>query len=424
MILNEIKSFFIGFDIISEEIKFFSIFETKGRYKTLFGGVLSFVTYCLCITASVYFSMQIITKTDPRTYQSTEYVDIAPRITFDSKNLFFILYFWSEETNLVNSSFITLTATQATIKENVIVNEYTFGKCRLKEDLDEIYDILKDFGSDVLENSFCIQNMVVNGTLIPKNDSNFIYPYTDYGMESKAEDPINLQIFGMRCVNSTENNNSCLPSTEIDNLIKNSEYRLMLIDNYFNPLDYWHPIIRFAQRIVGGTTVGMTSNNYINFDNVKIKTNDGLIFDNFHTVDSYKLQNNVEIVQKQDTVEDPIFILTIEGENSAYNIERHYIKVQEVLASIGGVFKCLFLFASIINFSYNKLMIKRNFLKKIYSNFISLNKAKPDDFFFFKAKRRDEIPEENQLPFVKGEPRLERDYYGNYSKNIKIFNNE
>ena len=416
--IKHLKNFFIDLDIISEKIKLFSIFETKGRYKTLFGGLLSFVTFSLCIAASIYFFMQIISKTDPRTYQSTQYMDIAPRITFNAQNLFFILYFWSAEP--INSSSITFNAIQATIKDSITINEYTFGKCRMKEDLAETFDFLKDFGTDILKNSYCIHYMVANGSLISKNDSNFVDPYTDYGMESKAKDPINLQIFGNRCVNSSANNNSCLPSNQIDTILQSSEYRLMFIDNYFDPLDYSQPVIRFAQRIVGGTTVGMTSKNYINFENVRIKTNDGLIFDNLHTIDSYQLKDNVEIVQKQDSFDEPVFILTLEGENSALNIERHYVKVQEVLASIGGVFKCLFLFAQMINFSYNQLKIKKGFLKKIYSNFVSLNDDRhTGDCSILKEKSGEDIPDEKDYV---GEPKLEKDYYSDYSKKNNLIN--
>jgi len=408
------------FDIISEEIKMFSIFETKGRYKTLFGGLLSFLTFSLCISASIYFFMQIVYKTNPITYQASQYVDIAPRITFDSANLYFILYFWSAATNVINSSFITFQATQATIKSSETINEYNFGVCDIEEDLAGVYDLLQDFGSDVIQNSFCIKNMVLNGTLIPKNDSRFIAPYTDFGMESKAKDPINLSINGMQCINSTENNNSCLPSDEIDNILSNAEYRLMFLDNYFNPLDYNKPIVRFAERIVGSVGVGLTSYNYINYDNVKIQTNDGLIFDNIYSMDSYMFEDNVEIIQNQAIGDNTIFSLILEGENTAQIIERRYVRLQEVLASMGGVFKCLFLFAQIINFSYNRLMIQKNFLKKVYSNFISMKERKIDDDYFIKVNIDDQIPEENSNDVFAEDTRFGKEYHGEFS-NFLIF---
>ena len=132
------------------------------------------------------------------------------------------------------------------------------------------------------------------------------------------------------------------------------------------------------------------------------------------------MKDNAEIVQKQESFDEPVFILTLEGENSALNIERHYVKVQEVLASIGGVFKCLFLFAQMINFSYNQLKIKKGFLKKIYSNFVSLNDDRhTGDCSILKEKSGEDIPDEKDYV---GEPKLEKDYYSDYSKKNNLIN--
>ena len=414
----KVKNFLKDFDIISEEIKLFSIFETKGRYKTFFGGILSLITFSLCLATSIYFLMQIISRSDPRTYQATQYLDDTEKISFDPSNFFFVLMFWSEKTSLqTNESFISFYANLSTAKNSDQLGTYFFEKCIYEEDFIGLEEILKDFQKDDLENGLCIKKMIVNDTLILKNDSKFIWPYTQHGMESKSTDPIYLEVGATRCLNSVENNYSCLSDDIIDEILSNSEYRLIFIDNYFDSMNYKNPIIRFSQEIVASAGSDITSYNYVDMNNVKINTNDGLIFDNVRTIQSYKYQNNVEIVKKKE--DNFIFRIIMEGENSPVFVVRNYVRLQEVLANIGGVFKCLFLLAQFVNYSYNKLKIQRNFLKKVFSNFI----FSKDELSVFQNMDQDieNIPEENQKILLGNEERLQKQYNTDFSMSFSNF---
>ena len=153
-----------------------------------------------------------------------------------------------------------------------------------------------------------------------------------------------------------------------------SNYRIHFLDNYYDVSNYDQPVAPFVHETVGGVSPSTSSSSYINFNNVQLTTHDGLIFDEPHTIESFQFQDRVEIVNKYDPnsiMEGNIFMMRLEGQNTPTYYERTYIRLQEVLASIGGMVKALFMMARFVNIIFTFLWTKPLMLKKIFSTFIT-----------------------------------------------------
>lgn len=215
-------------------------------------------------------------------------------------------------------------------------------------------------------------------SVVYKNDSRFLPPYTEHGMNSRSKDPIYFEVGGTRCRNSSNNPVICLPNDEIDKLLQWSNYRIHFFDNYFDIMNYEEPVVKYIMEIRGAASESTTASNYINFVNVDLLTHDGLIFDNTKQISSYKFLDRVEIVSKilKEEEREMIFFFRLEGQNHPTLYDRTYSTLQEILANIGGLVKILFLMAQIVNNIYNSYVIRRDLFWKVFRHLVDFKKDK------------------------------------------------
>ena len=364
-------------DYLSQEVKLHTVKTNETRYKTPFGGLLTIITFGLSAAVSIYLLMALVVPTNPKAYQVNRHADDVPKILFDKDNLFFAMTMGSPKTNTINETFINFYGYLGTIHTGQVLNEYGFSRCNYTADFVGLESLFTN-QDDMDRHYFCLSHMLVNGTKIPKTDPNFITPYTEHGMSSISQDPIFFQVGARRCVNSTENGNSCLSKEVMDSYLYGGYYQIQFLDNYFDALDYDSPRTKFVEQIAGALGPSQVATNYINFNNVEFVTHDGWLFDRTSSIVSYAFQDRVEIVTSiiGGTNDNEVFFFRLEGQNSPIHYERTYITLQEILANIGGLIKVLFIVAKFLLAIYNRMAIKQDLLVLVFSKFISFNLMK------------------------------------------------
>ena len=90
------------------------------------------------------------------------------------------------------------------------------------------------------------------------------------------------------------------------------------------------------------------------------------------------------------------------------------------MANIGGAFKFLFLIAQMINFSYSKLIIKKNFMRNVFSNYIS--SRDPAAMLPKIGVDNEKIPQENEKFSIRNEQRFQKEYKTSFSNLKKKIN--
>ena len=242
--------------------------------------------------------------------------------------------------------------------EKLNINEYNipFRKCEVS-----------DFGSNY-QNIMTKKN--ISQMLCPSHVDLVLEGY--YTMEKYSYIKINFQ----RCVNTTENNNHCLPNNIIDKILAINKIDTKLQDIELMPQDYENPV-RFLEREITGTsfkglfpqiTVEMqiviieTDNNIIGFEGLSnLKIDKYLKYDS-KTINAIPMESVISTFGVSINLNEITFQLS---PNILYQ-KRTYTQLIDVLGDVGGLMEIINMIFSVIcsivvNMLYNKSMVNNLF---------------------------------------------------------------
>ena len=178
-----------------------------------------------------------------------------------------------------------------------------------------------------------------------------------------------LDIHLIKCVNSTNNNNKCKSNEKINEYLLNSYVSLFYISQTIDHYNVSNPVIN----LLNSDTFSISPQNikrfYYFYSKEKYISDNGVIFKNKKEYDLFQNHHtNFDLIDHDST---PVILLDIIF--SCHNLktlyERKYLKIQDVLGTIGGFFDIL---SNLFYFiSYN--FIKKSFIFYIGNSFISYN---------------------------------------------------
>ena len=204
--------------------------------------------------------------------------------------------------------------------------------------------------------SFCLKKYYNKTTqkVYNLNNNEYTYPQIVY----LASHP-QATIYGVaieKCKNSTIiNNNNCYSNEIIEESLKSlTSYSIgfldhnILIDNFKNPdSDIYHSIRNLFNIGVGYTT------NHLNFLPTMLRTNKGYVLDNEVSLNSYKFSFNEKLTTLFSEEENPnkdiyaAFYFWLQNQEDTF--VRSYKKIQDILGSITGLARVIFLCAKMLN---------------------------------------------------------------------------
>ena len=125
------------------------------------------------------------------------------------------------------------------------------------------------------------------------------------------------------------------------------------IDHYVDVLNYGKPIKKYFYRIESSLEKDYFSVNHLNFNPFIIKTNNNLVIDKTKEELSYVFDRNDVFTNSQNM--NGIYIsYYLWLNNRMQHYERFYKKLQDIISDIGGFGRVIVIFASILNYLYNK----------------------------------------------------------------------
>jgi hypothetical protein len=164
----------------------------------------------------------------------------------------------------------------------------------------------------------------------------------------------------------------CKNDLEIEKVLnKSGLIHFNFIDHYVDILKFEEPIKKYFYRIENTIDKDNYSINNINFNPILIKTQNGIIFDNYEDKISYSFERN------------DVFIKLIKGNiymqyslwlnNRANYHERIYKKLSVSLTTLGGVANSIILIASFINKIINQYTILIDIQSILNSSHVSID---------------------------------------------------
>jgi hypothetical protein len=223
-------------------------------------------------------------------------------------------------------------------------NENSFGKYKSLF-MDKSYAVPWNEGFCITQNKY----KLADGTLKDYN----LTIYNSYGAI-----PGNFHSNPIRpCRNNTLTGKVCATPAEIDKVIFDLLIGVYALDSYIDLLDYENPQKYTITNVMQPIMKGFTKQTYFRMKNTFIITDTGLILEDNQTPQKFPQIDN--IYTDINILDDYVMITYFEGMKINDVYYRRYVKVQDLLASVGGLIKLLFMVASLLmnNISENQMII-------------------------------------------------------------------
>jgi hypothetical protein len=167
-----------------------------------------------------------------------------------------------------------------------------------------------------------------------------------------------LQLVMTTCINSTANNNNCLPQSIINTSLASYLFHIDSLDYYIDHNNYNSPLVPVLLTTNLQSTLSMYKYFYLQYKKVIYSNDDGFILDNSQNKTYFTLRDSSELNDLNfnkpfpGQISQATFRMNSRGLNDYY--ERSYTKIQNVFANIGGFFKAMTLFSQIFIIIYSR----------------------------------------------------------------------
>jgi hypothetical protein len=333
--------------------------KEQKRIKSSIGGTFTLIIAAFTVFCSVYYGEDLVYKKKPisrfsKEYNPTsiaiqdlphsfiyndingviltdmdKYIDIIPRI-FETS--------YDNKTKIAKATAITLNTEKCT--------EESFGKYQ---------SLFTDPKYAVpYKQSYCINNTMykmTNGTVVENANISII---NEYGAV-----PGRFLVHAFKPCKNTTADKVCATPEEIEERLNVPIYIDIFMLDYFVDLnDLDNPMTPFITSYMISIMKGFTKLAIVKFKSSFINTDTGYLLE---SVDDIKSFSQIDLIRNDvSKVDDNLVSLYFDANKINDVYYRRYVKIQDLLASIGGLIKLLFTVSSLMNmyFSYNKLLLE------------------------------------------------------------------
>lgn len=352
-------------DILSIEPK--TLVFKEARYKTKIGLSFSLLSVVVTIILSCYFISQLLSKSAINIL-TNEVTTRSPVLNMTQVPFALSLY----NTNgfpIMSESIAKISLSQVTIISKIgnngqvqsEIKPLSLEKCN--------FDVHFKGYEDLFNNT--------------KNGTDYLYCIKD-GKENLYSSSIfgdvtnNLTYIGITvtdCVNSTLNNNTCLPQEKIDLILSYVEIILITVNYQINHTDLSNPLSPYLYTELFQMSNKMMKTYYSYYQTIDYFSDNGLVFEDNHYFHSFKHDITTVNVDTAELKVIGSILLTLNGNKQI--IYRSFIKLQDVLANISGMGKLVFIIASVIV----ELLTEKLYYCSLTENILNNNKTANNDYY-------------------------------------------
>jgi len=339
-------------------------------HSSFVSGILSIISIILIVILTVYYSKELIDKKKPKSFSYNTFIEDSGIFPMNASSLFHFISIVSKENNFISDgidfSLFRIIGLEdyfeLYLNDNNIshYNHWLYGKCNNLIDTKGIEDLIQ---FDFFERSACIRKYFNKEEQKYYNigDSKFRWPTLAHGTFNKNYKLYNI-IVG-KCEDNTLNlilgedyqckNESIFEFNQ--SFAYFGEIVLYIINHYIDISNYTDPYKKYIEIFGNILTNNSYSINHINFNPSIIKTFNGLISDSFN-------ENKALIYERHGTYsidrekKDIYSVFAFWIRNKLYKTERTYMKLQDVISSVGGVYQSITIIAVYLNTLYNNFV--------------------------------------------------------------------
>lgn len=327
------------------------IFEIAGssRFQSVQGAVLSGLSLCFCIAVAFLFGLDIFYKQNPIITSSTQ-TKIYSTISLYKYPIIFSLYNKKLE-NIVNfEEYLSFDVTEIIgpftldggLDENIYFNsnKYNLFKCNITEEYEfysaSFYPNITLYCPDFTESTI-LQNQFVGS-------NSTTYRFNFY-----------------KC-----NPNSRKCADNINEIFETLDLYVAFVDSSVDPLDYYNPVKLAEKGRATNLSMRTAKRLNINLSLNFIYSDIGFIFEDIQVLSYIKVQSyelEYTFLENQNNYSQDIVSIILNSSQEIIRVTRSFIKIQEILAKVGGIANSLLIIINILFSDY----LRFKYLNSVYS---------------------------------------------------------
>ena len=399
-------------DFLYSEAKF--TFNEKGDtgYKTIFGGIISIITIFASIGATLYFISRLLNKEDSSVILSTE-TDFYVNITYSHLLPFMVRF---------SDSYSVPYTNQTSRLYNVYLRLWFGGTndSNSEESSQQYYDLINVSKCNINQHFGEYKQYFEND---PDLDTYYCpdlrqFNQTIYGIYGGYKPYSYLHFYFAKCLNSTMNN-TCFEEDYINKKLSGTYLDVKFIGYKMDSLKEKVSTIEIkSERFLVSNSVYKRIWMYIR--KIRYITDNGIVFsskkeETFHLYENVRSDTDIRDTNS-GSVPGAFLTLSIlnNGEVSIYN--RKYQKIQDYIATIGGIIKALTILGTILNY-FNSInsyyfFIIRDFM---ISNHIAQLEKSVSNNFPSQISQMSQVSQKSKLSQISRISQMEKLYNNNKS---------
>ena len=335
------KKYLLKFDLLGKTQNL--TISKRDTYPTYLGSIISLIIIIVLGYFLFYFGLQIINKDKLNLVTTVYNIDNPPKtflndsviaLTFAIQNPDYSVY--------INESIYTLQSTMHTItiddmgNSNEVLTPVPMIKCS-----EYTFKVIPEyFKLQDLDNLYCI------------GSTENIYLQGEYGKSTYSY--INFEF--SRCVNTTENNNTCKSEEEINSRLTGGYLGMFISDLSIIPNNYEHPSNIYGKNLFTSFSGKQYTDAWLTLKEIEVNTDCGLIINEIKT-ENFIAYNS--LVTTSDNREGAIFLtLNLRMSQTKEIYDRSYDKLQSVAAELGGIMKFCFVCGEVAVYIIRELLYR------------------------------------------------------------------
>jgi hypothetical protein len=361
MIRQKIKKSISKLDILGSEQTF--TINYKQKYQSFAGGLISSLLYLSCLLTFYYFGKELYLKSNPSVLLTIDHETNPEEFLLTPQNFSIFLGLQDPETWMyyIDESIYSMEAfieKYKTVKNVDGTSDYPFTLSPLQIErcnLEKHFPFSKDsFKDQPLEDLLCINYdpiMKLEGV---------------YG----SEEFLSLTVRLRQCRNTTSSSVICKPQEEINKKLDGGYFVIDFTTSFFQPKNYSYPAHSLVNDFFTSISTQYVKGSYYVFSNVDYITDSGWFMEELKK-ERYLLYDS--FFEMYDFREDKewLLIAAMRMGHLKQNIVRKYLKIQDVLAQLGGIIKG---FLIIFGFCYD-LFSKVMFQVDVFNHYQLISPA-------------------------------------------------
>jgi len=372
-------------DFISPEITLF--YKGSLSHSSIISGIISLISCLIIACISFYCFLGLFDRENddcPKIANNNQYIEDAGVFPLNSSSLFHFISFvedgnqpYYEDFDFTSFNLIGFENYGQNLENGNDLTKYNhwlYGFCSKETDAKGIETLVTQH---FFTKSACIRKYFDSSSqnYYEIGDKNFRWPTLEHGTFNLKNKLYSLIMY--KCDQKILNNilgkeYKCKNDTEIENIInKRGLIHFNFIDHYVDILKFKEPIKKHFYRIENTIDKDSYSINNINFNPILIKTQKGIIFDNYEYKISYSFERNdvfIKLIKGKIYMEYSLWL-----NNRANFYERIYKKISESLTTMGGTANSIILIASFINRIINKFTVLKDIQSILNSSNVNID---------------------------------------------------